>query len=84
MESTIIHKFQQPGVFMVEVECSTSDWHVTAQKAITIQEPVGEFNIIKCYSGNVATDGAKCNALNGWPVQIQLNVKAGESVLHFR
>ncbi|XP_075325387.1 polycystin-1-like protein 2 [Odontesthes bonariensis] len=80
MESTIIHKFQQSGVFMVEVECSTSDWHVTAQKAITIQEPVGEFNIIKCYSGNVTTDGTKCNALNGWPVQIQLNVEAGTNV----
>ncbi|XP_072237410.1 polycystin-1-like protein 2 [Leuresthes tenuis] len=80
MESTIIHKFQHPGVFVVEVECSTSDWHVTAQKDIIIQEPVGEFNIIKCYSGNVATDGAKCNALNGWPIQLQLNVEAGTNV----
>uniref|UniRef100_A0A3Q3GQB0 Polycystic kidney disease protein 1-like 2 n=1 Tax=Labrus bergylta TaxID=56723 RepID=A0A3Q3GQB0_9LABR len=41
MESNVMHKYSQPGVFMVGVECTTSDWHVTAQKAITIQEPRG-------------------------------------------
>uniref|UniRef100_A0A3Q1CIZ1 Polycystic kidney disease 1 like 2a n=1 Tax=Amphiprion ocellaris TaxID=80972 RepID=A0A3Q1CIZ1_AMPOC len=80
MESTIIHKFTRPGVFMVGVECNTSDWHVTAQKAITIQEPVGEFLVIKCYSRNISTEGTKCKALYGTPVQIQLMVKAGTNV----
>uniref|UniRef100_A0A8D3EA04 Polycystic kidney disease protein 1-like 2 n=1 Tax=Scophthalmus maximus TaxID=52904 RepID=A0A8D3EA04_SCOMX len=80
MESTIMHKFTRPGVFMVGVECTTSDWHVTAQKAITIQEPVGEFGVIKCYSRNVSTDGTKCNALYGRPVQIQVMVVAGTNV----
>lgn len=79
MESTIIHKFTHPGVFMVEVECSTSDWHVTAHKSITIQEPVGDFSVIKCSGQNVSTGGTKCNALFGRPVQIQLSVEAGES-----
>uniref|UniRef100_A0A8C4HVJ1 Polycystic kidney disease protein 1-like 2 n=1 Tax=Dicentrarchus labrax TaxID=13489 RepID=A0A8C4HVJ1_DICLA len=80
MESTIMHKFSRPGVFMVGVECSTSDWHVTAQKAITVQEPVREFGVIKCYSRNMSTDGTKCNALHGWPVQIQVMVEAGTNV----
>lgn len=79
LESSIIHKFQRPGVFTVGVECTTSDWHVTAQRAITIQEPVGAFSAIKCYSKDVATDGAECNALSSLPVQIQLEVEAGES-----
>lgn len=80
MESSIIHKFQRPGVFTVGVECTTSDWHVTAQSTITIQEPVGEFSVIKCYSKDVATDGStgKCNALCGLPVQILLQLEAGE------
>lgn len=73
-----MHKYKQPGVFTVEVECSTSDWHVTAQRVITIQEPVGEFGVIKCYSRNLSTDGAKCTALYGQPVQIQVVVEAGE------
>ncbi|XP_022621079.1 polycystic kidney disease protein 1-like 2 [Seriola dumerili] len=80
MESTIIHKFSRPGVFMVGVECTTNDWHVTAQKAITVQQPVGEFSVIKCYSGNVSTDGTKCNAIYGRPVLIQVMVEAGTNV----
>ncbi|XP_045888956.1 polycystic kidney disease protein 1-like 2 isoform X2 [Micropterus dolomieu] len=80
MESTVMHRFLRPGVFMVRVECTTSDWHVTAQKAINIQEPVGKFGVFKCYSGNMSTDGTKCNALHGRPVQIQVMVEAGTNV----
>eukprot|EP00066_Takifugu_rubripes_P019390 XP_011608656.1 PREDICTED: polycystic kidney disease protein 1-like 3 [Takifugu rubripes] len=40
MESTMMHKFSHPGVFTVSVECTTSDWRVTAEKTITVQEPV--------------------------------------------
>ncbi|XP_041634961.1 polycystic kidney disease protein 1-like 2 [Cheilinus undulatus] len=80
MESTVMHKYNQPGVFMVGVECTTSDWHVTAQKAITIQEAVGEFGVIKCYSRNMSTDGAKCNTLHGQPVQMQFIVETGTNV----
>uniref|UniRef100_A0A8C9XN42 Polycystic kidney disease 1 like 2a n=1 Tax=Sander lucioperca TaxID=283035 RepID=A0A8C9XN42_SANLU len=80
MESTVMHKFSRPGVFMVRVECTTSDWHVTAQKAITIQEPVREFDVIKCYSSNMSTDGTKCNVRHGGPLQIQVMVEAGTNV----
>ncbi|KAI3377913.1 hypothetical protein L3Q82_009040 [Scortum barcoo] len=80
MESTVMHKFSRPGVFMVAVECSTSGWHVTAQKAISIQEPVGEFGVIQCYSRNMSTGGTKCNALHGRPVHIQVMVEAGTNV----
>ncbi|XP_036950669.1 polycystic kidney disease protein 1-like 2 isoform X1 [Acanthopagrus latus] len=80
MESNVMHTFKRPGVFMVGVECSTSDWHVTAQKSITIQEPVGEFGLIASYSRNMSTDGTKFNALHGRPVQIQVEVEAGTNV----
>lgn len=69
---------------MVVVECSTSDWHVAAQKAITIQEPVGEFSGINCYNNNVTTGGTKCNVLYDNPVHIELKVETGEFVSHFR
>ncbi|XP_015238922.1 PREDICTED: polycystic kidney disease protein 1-like 2 [Cyprinodon variegatus] len=75
MESAIIHRFRKPGVFIVEVECSTSDWHVTAQKTIIIQEPVGELRVVNCYGNNVTTDGTKCNTFDGGPVQIQLGLE---------
>ncbi len=82
MESILMHKYSRPGVFMVGVECTTSDWHVTAQKTITILEPVGGFGVIKCYSMNMSTDGTKCNAFYGRPVQVQVMVEAGESAEH--
>ncbi|XP_076743594.1 polycystin-1-like protein 2 [Maylandia zebra] len=80
MESTIIHKFTHPGVFLVGVECTTSDWNIAAQKSITIQEPVGDFSVIMCNGQNMSTGGTKCNALFNVPVQIQLAVEAGTNV----
>lgn len=73
-----MHKFSHPGVYVVGVECTTSDWHVTAQKAVTVQEPVGEFSVINCYGKNGSTGGTKCNVLYGTLVQIQVMVEAGE------
>ena len=63
LESSVVYKYSHPGVYLVLVECSTSEWHVTVQKTITIQEPVGEFGVIKCYSQNHSTDGANCKGL---------------------
>ncbi|XP_075878911.1 polycystin-1-like protein 2 [Nelusetta ayraudi] len=80
METTVMHKFNQPGVFKVSVECSTSEWHVTADSIITVQEPVGEFGVIRCFSGNTSTDGTKCNALSGEPASIQVVVERGTNV----
>ncbi|XP_034046435.1 polycystic kidney disease protein 1-like 2 [Thalassophryne amazonica] len=82
LESTVMHKFNSPGVFVVEVECNTSDWHVKAQKAITIQEPVGEFGDIKCYSGNISTGSTKCYALHGRPLHIQVALETGTNVTY--
>lgn len=76
----MMHRFSHPGVFTVSVECSTNDWCVTAEKTITIQEPVRELNVIRCYSTNVSTDGNKCNVFYDGPVHIQVKVEQGESV----
>uniref|UniRef100_A0A6Q2XFJ3 Polycystic kidney disease 1 like 2a n=1 Tax=Esox lucius TaxID=8010 RepID=A0A6Q2XFJ3_ESOLU len=81
-EISVIHKYTRPGVFVVGVECSTSDWHVTAQKAITIQEPIGEFGVLKCYSMNQSTDARNCKALYDSPFQIQVEVEAGTNVTY--
>ncbi|XP_057707318.1 polycystic kidney disease protein 1-like 2 isoform X1 [Corythoichthys intestinalis] len=80
-ESTVMHTFKTPGDFMVTVECSTSDWHVTAQKSISIQEPVGQFGDIKCYSTNTSEDGTNCTLLyTGGPVEVQVTVETGTNV----
>ncbi|XP_053722204.1 polycystic kidney disease protein 1-like 2 [Synchiropus splendidus] len=82
MESTVMHKFTRPGVFRVMVECSTSEWHVTAQRVITIQEPVGVFDSIRCFSRNLSGDGGKCNLLYGGSADIEVTVVAGTNVTY--
>lgn len=80
----MMHKFSHPGVFTVSVECTTSDWRVTAEKIITIQEPVGELKVIRCYSRNMSTDGNKCIVLRDGPAHVQVKVVQGESVKYRR
>ncbi|XP_019742004.1 polycystic kidney disease protein 1-like 2 [Hippocampus comes] len=81
METTVMHTFKTPGLFVVTVECSTSDWHVTAQKSISIQEPVGQFGDIKCYSINTSEGGTNCSLLYiGGPVDVQVTVETGTNV----
>lgn len=80
MESTMMHRFSHPGVFTVSVECTTSDWRVTAAETITVQEPVRQFGVIRCYSRNMSTDGNKCNVFQDGPVHVQVQVEQGESI----
>ncbi|XP_061526662.1 polycystin-1-like protein 2 isoform X2 [Phycodurus eques] len=82
-ESTVMHKFKTPGLFVVTMECSTSDWHVTAQKAISIQEPVGQFGDIKCHSTNTSDGSTNCTLLyNGGSVEVQVTVETGTNVTY--
>ncbi|XP_059927849.1 polycystin-1-like protein 2 isoform X1 [Gadus macrocephalus] len=80
VDSSVMHKYSKPGVFTVGVECTTSDWHVTAQRVITIQESVGEFGVITCYSQNLSTEGTACQALYGTPLQLHVVLEAGTNV----
>ncbi|KAJ8417700.1 hypothetical protein AAFF_G00225430 [Aldrovandia affinis] len=81
-ESSMVHRYNRPGIFTVGVECTTSEWHVTAQKTITIQEPLGEFGVIRCYSLNQSGDSTNCKALYGNALEIQLELEAGTNVTY--
>uniref|UniRef100_A0A3P8P2S4 Polycystic kidney disease 1 like 2a n=1 Tax=Astatotilapia calliptera TaxID=8154 RepID=A0A3P8P2S4_ASTCA len=54
LESSVVHKYTHPSTFIVAAECTCSEMHITAQKIITIQEPVAEIGVIKCYAGNLS------------------------------
>ncbi|KAJ8340113.1 hypothetical protein SKAU_G00347460 [Synaphobranchus kaupii] len=81
-ESSMVHKYNRPGIFTVAVECTTSEWHVTAQKTITIQEPISEFGVIRCYSLNQSGDSTNCKVLFGSTLNIQVEVEAGTNVTY--
>lgn len=74
----VVHKYSRPGLFTVTVECSTSEWHVTAQNSILIQEPLGEFGTVRCYSQNQTTDHTNCRALYNNPLNIEVRLDAGK------
>ncbi|XP_041077005.1 polycystic kidney disease protein 1-like 2 [Polyodon spathula] len=80
--SSVVHKYTRVGVFTVSVECTTSEWHVAAQKTISVQEPVSEFGTIRCYSKNQWRDSLNCSVLYGSTVQIQVELEAGTNVTY--
>lgn len=80
----MVHQYKHAGVFTVGVECSTSEWHVTAQKTITIQEPLSEFGVIKCYSMGQSMISANCKALANNPLTIQVELEAGNQNVSMR
>uniref|UniRef100_A0A8C3LVU0 Polycystic kidney disease protein 1-like 2 n=1 Tax=Chrysolophus pictus TaxID=9089 RepID=A0A8C3LVU0_CHRPC len=51
--SSVTHRYASPGEFVVFVECSTSEWHVTAQKRVMVQDKMDELSITGCYTENV-------------------------------
>nr|XP_033472921.1 polycystic kidney disease protein 1-like 2 [Epinephelus lanceolatus] len=82
LENSMVHRYTYPSTFVVVVECITRDVHITAQKIITIQEPIIEFGVIRCYAGKLSFHATDCKALWGEPFQIQIEVKAGTNVTY--
>ncbi|TKS67513.1 Polycystic kidney disease protein 1-like 2 PC1-like 2 protein [Collichthys lucidus] len=82
LESSMVHKYTHPGTFVVAVECTSRDIHITAQKIITIQEPIRQFGVIRCYAGKLSFHGTNCRAYYEEQFQIQMEVKAGTNVTY--
>ncbi|TKS67505.1 Polycystic kidney disease protein 1-like 2 PC1-like 2 protein [Collichthys lucidus] len=82
LESSMVHKYTHPGTFVVAVECTSRDIHITAQKIITIQEPIRQFGVIRCYAGKLSFHRTNCRAYYEEQFQIQMEVKAGTNVTY--
>ncbi|XP_072516546.1 polycystin-1-like protein 2 [Salminus brasiliensis] len=82
VQGIVVHRYQHAGVYTVIVECSTSEWHVTAQKTITIQEPLGEFETVRCHSSNQTTNSENCKGLYQHALRIQVELKSGTNVTY--
>ncbi|XP_041663058.1 polycystic kidney disease protein 1-like 2 [Cheilinus undulatus] len=82
LESSVMYRYTHPRTFAVEVECAHSDIHVTAQKIITIQEPVAGLGVTGCYARKLSFRASDCKALDREPFEIQIEVKAGSNVTY--
>ncbi|XP_007572505.1 polycystic kidney disease protein 1-like 2 [Poecilia formosa] len=82
LRSRVEHKYSHPGTFVVALECTDSERNITAQEIITVEEPVAEIGVIRCFAGNVSFYEIDCRALHGGAFHIQIQVKAGTNVAY--
>ncbi|XP_075692927.1 polycystin-1-like protein 2 [Rhinoderma darwinii] len=79
VSSSIIHSYTSPGDFTVFVECSTSEWHVTAQYNIIVEESTSTLNVTGCLSQHESPDEA-CRAVYGETLWIQVEINTGSDM----
>ncbi|NXG55348.1 PK1L2 protein, partial [Hemiprocne comata] len=80
--SNVTYRYSAPGEFTVFVECSTSEWHVTAQRRVTVQDKMDQLSITGCYSQYESENSSHCQTLYGELLWIQVELNGGNGVTY--
>ncbi|KAM6409331.1 polycystin-1-like protein 2 [Rhynochetos jubatus] len=82
LASSVTYRYSSPGEFTVFVECTTSEWHVMAQKRVTVQDKMDRLSITGCYSQYESGNGSHCRTLYGELLWIQAELNGGNGVTY--
>nr|XP_034975837.1 polycystic kidney disease protein 1-like 2 isoform X2 [Zootoca vivipara] len=82
LTSNVTHRFTSPGEFTIFVECTTSEWHVTAQKLITVQDKMDELLVTGCFSKYEVGNTSHCRTLYEEVLWIQVELNGGSGVTY--
>ncbi|KAM3665240.1 polycystin-1-like protein 2 [Ammospiza maritima maritima] len=80
--TNLTYRYSSPGEFSVFVECTSSEWHVMAQRQVTVQEQEEQLSITGCYSQHEAGNSSCCRTLYGELLWIQVQLTAGDGVTY--